>query len=67
MGKCETKIIRVSFDFSDEEVTKVVVESDFQGDCPLGMKRLNEKTFPARYSAVDLMTMEGGVKDYLVW
>lgn len=67
MGKCETKILRVPFDFSDEQITKVTVESDFQGDCPIGMKRLNEKSFPARFSAVDILTMEGGTKDYLLW
>ncbi len=67
MANCETSIQKVTFDFSDPQLTHVRVEIDFQGDCPLQMKRAYERAFPARYSAVDLLTMEGGVHDYLTW
>ncbi len=72
MGKCSTTIKRIEFDLSDEQVTKVTVEIDYEGDCPQ-MDRRYEKTFPARFPITDvdgkpsLMTMDGGVKDCLTW
>ena len=67
MANCETAIQQVTFDFTDEQITKVTVRIDFSGDCPIQIKRLYEKSFPARFPAVEIMTMEGGVKDYLLW
>ncbi len=67
MGACTTTIKRVTFDVSDPQVTSVTVEIDFEGDCPMGLKRRYQKTFPARHSMVDLLTMPGGVTDYLSW
>lgn len=67
MANCVTTVKRVEFDVSDEQVTKVVVEIDFDGDCPIGVYRRYHKTFPARHSMVDIVTMEGGVTDYLNW
>ena len=69
MGKCSTTVRRIEFDLTDEQITRVVVEQDYAGDCPL-MDRRYEKAFPARISIVDLFLMkkgEGGILDYLVW
>jgi hypothetical protein len=69
MGKCTTTIRRIEFDLSDEQITRVVVEQDYAGDCPL-MDRRYEKAFPARIPIVDLFSMkqgEGGITDYLLW
>ncbi len=67
MADCNTAIQHVHFDFTDPEITRVRVEIDFAGDCPLQMKRVYEKAFPARIPAVDLLAMEGGVHGYLLW
>jgi len=70
MANCETALQRISFDFTDPQITKVRVEIDFWGDCPIQIKRVYEKSFPARLSAVDILTMprdEGGIIDYLLW
>ena len=66
MSKCSTTVRTVSFDFTDEQITRVVVTQDYQGDCPL-MDQRYEKAFPARISAVDLFTIKGGIVDYLLW
>jgi hypothetical protein len=72
MGKCSTTVRTIHFDLTDEQVTKVTVGQDYAGDCPL-MNRRYEKTFPARIPITDvegkpsLFTMEGGIKDYLLW
>ena len=65
MGTCNTAIKKVSFDFQDEQVTKVTVGIDFLGDCPVQLKRVYEKTFPARIPASDLIINE--VPRYLEW
>jgi hypothetical protein len=67
MGTCTTTIKYVTFDFTDEQLTKVIVQIDFDGDCPIQIKRRHEKSFPARFSVVEIMTMEEGVKDCLLW
>ncbi len=67
MGKCVTMIRRVEFDVTDTQVTTVTVEIDFAGDCPIQLKRVYRKVFPARHSMVDLLTMPGGVTSYLEW
>jgi hypothetical protein len=67
MANCETAIQRVSFDFSDPQITKVKVEIDFSGDCPINIRRVYEKSFPARIPAVEIMTMAEGIRDYLLW
>ena len=72
MGKCSTTVLRIEFDLSDEQITRVTVDQDYAGDCPL-MDRRYIKAFPARIPITDvdgkpnLMTMDGGVKDYLLW
>ena len=66
MGKCSTTTRRIEFDLTDEQITKVVVEIDYQGDCPM-MDRRYEKAFPARIPVVDLFTIDGGIKDHLLW
>ncbi len=66
MGKCSTKIERIEIDLSDEQITKIVVEIDYWGDCPT-MNRRYEKSFPARIPVVDLFTIDGGIKDHLLW
>lgn len=66
MGKCSTTIRTIEIDLTDEQLTKVVVTQDYEGDCPL-MNRRYEKAFPARIPVVDLFTVEGGIKDYLLW
>ena len=72
MGKCSTTIRTILFDLTDEQVTTVTVEQDYSGDCPL-MYRRYQKVFPARIPITDvddkpsLFTMDGGIKDYLLW
>ena len=72
MGKCSTTVLRIELDLRDPDVTTVTVDQDYSGDCPL-MDRRFVKTFPARFPITDedgkpnLMTMDGGVKDYLLW
>lgn len=66
MGKCSERVLKITFDFSDEQITTVEVLIDYEGDCPL-MDRVYRKSFPARIPAVDLFTMDGGIKDHLVW
>jgi hypothetical protein len=65
MGKCTTKINKVTFDFTDDQITKVSVECDFWGDCPVQMKRFYTKSFPARIPAIELLKRE--VPKYLQW
>ena len=67
MGKCSCETTKVTFDISDPQITEVTVERRCGGDCPIGLKNVVKKTFPARYSMVDLMTMEGGVANHLDW
>jgi hypothetical protein len=67
MADCITTIQKIIFDFADEQITKIRVEIDFQGDCPIQMKRAYEKSFPARIPATDILTMDGGITDYLLW
>ena len=67
MADCITKIQTILFDVSDEQLTKVTVKIDFEGDCGILVKRLYEKSFPARFPAMEIMAMDGGVKDYLTW
>jgi hypothetical protein len=67
MGNCNTAIQKIIFDFSDEQITKIRVEIDFDGDCPIQIKRVYEKSFPARIPAVEIMTMEDGIPGYLLW
>ena len=65
MGQCNTKINRITFDTSDEQITEVTVEQEFWGDCPIGLKGVYKKTFPARIPVVDLI--DEVVKGYLLW
>ena len=67
MGTCHTVMKTILFDYTDEQVTQVRVEIDFSGDCPISLKRVYEKTFPARIPTTELLTMEGGVHSYLLW
>ncbi len=67
MANCNTYIQKMIFDVSDPQITQVRIEIGFDGDCGILVKRVYEKSFPARYSAVEIMTMDGGVKDYLLW
>lgn len=67
MGDCHTAIQKVTFDFSDEQVTKVRVESKSWGDCGILAKSVVEKSFPASIPAIEIMQMEGGLPDYLLW
>lgn len=67
MADCNTYIQKLIFDTSDPQITQVRVEIKFDGDCPVQIKSVYEKTFPARIPAVEIMTMDGGVKDYLSW
>ena len=65
MGKCSTAIKSVKFDFSDQQITEVTVEIDFWGDCPIQLKRVYKKSFPARIPASKLIVNE--VPKYLEW
>ena len=68
MGKCETTITSITIDLSDDQLTHVTVRQTFEGDCPVpGLKGIYRKAFPARLPVVDLFTVEGGIKDYLLW
>ena len=67
MADCITTIKTVTFDFTDEQITKVTVIIDFDGDCGILVKRRYEKSFPARIPAIEIMTMDEGIKDYLLW
>ena len=67
MADCNTYIQKIIFDVHDPQITQVRVEIDFDGDCGILVKRVYEKSFPARYPAIEIMTMEGGIKDYLLW
>lgn len=62
-----TAIQKVIFDFTDSRLTNVRVEIEFSGDCPVQMKRVYEKSFPASIPAIELLQMKGGVHDYLMW
>ncbi len=66
MGKCETSVQQITFDIRDPQVTRVVVNIDYEGDCPM-MPRRYEKAFPARIPIIDLFTIDGGIKDHLLW
>jgi hypothetical protein len=67
MANCNTTLKKITFDVSDPQITTVTIENDFDGDCPFNIKRRYEKTFPARIPVVEILTMEGGVKDYILW
>lgn len=67
MGKCTTKIESILFDFTDDQITEVTIKQDFWGDCPLGVKRVYKKIFPARMSIVDILEDKDGIKNYLLW
>lgn len=67
MGDCHTAIQKVTFDFSDERITKVRVESKSWGDCGILAKPVVEKSFPANIPAVEIMQMNGGLPDYMFW
>lgn len=65
MGKCTTTIQKIIFDVSDPQITQVRIEIDFEGDCPIGIYRVYEKSFPARRSVLELLEKE--VPHYLEW
>lgn len=65
MANASSEIQRIIFDVSDPQITKVRIETKLSGDCPVGMKSVYEKTFPARMSVIDILQEE--VKDYLLW
>jgi hypothetical protein len=67
MGTCNTKVLKVEFDFSDEQITKVKVEQDFWGDCPMQLMRVFEKSFPARMTIEDILKDKDGIVNYLLW
>ncbi|HLZ64418.1 MAG TPA: hypothetical protein VKR06_46415 [Ktedonosporobacter sp.] len=67
MADCNTSIQKVIFDFADPQITKVRVEIDFDGDCGILVKRVYEKSFPARIPAIEIMQMQDGVPGYLLW
>lgn len=65
MGKCSSKIRWLKFDLSDEEITHVYVMVDAEGDCPIGVQGCHYKAFPARVSAIEIITND--LKDHLLW
>lgn len=67
MADCNTAIQKVIFDFTDPQITQVRVEITFDGDCGVLVKPAYEKSFPARIPAIEIMQMQGGVPDYLLW
>ena len=67
MADCNTAIQKLTFDFTDPQITKVRVEIDFDGDCGILVKRVYEKSFPSRIPAIEIMQMQDGVPDYLLW
>ena len=67
MGKCETKILAIHFDFSDEQLTNVKVFVEAIGDCPHTVQGWHEKAFPARRSALEILQNEIAKGDYLLW
>lgn len=68
MADCITTIKKVEFDLSDEQMTKATVTIDYDGDCGvLQGKRVYTKSFPARLPIVEIVTMDGGIKDYILW
>jgi hypothetical protein len=67
MGTCHTKVIKISFDFSDDQITEMTVEQDFWGDCPHTLQRVYKKSFSARLSVIDLIQSEMPSQKYLLW
>lgn len=68
MGDCITAIKYIRFDFTDEQITKVEIELDIRGDCPHFLTPLRTKTFPARFSAIDILNkIADGEENYLLW
>lgn len=65
MANGYSEIQTITFDVSDPEITHVKITVKLTGDCPVQMKTVYEKSFPARISAVTLMMEE--VPNYLLW
>lgn len=65
MGDCTTAIQKIIFDISDDQITRVKIEITFSGDCPHVLKRVYEKSFPARMTMADILKTE--VPHYLLW
>ena len=65
MANAQVEIQKISFNVSDPQITHVRVEVKLSGDYPIGMKRVYEKSFPARMSTIDILQNE--FKDYLLW
>jgi len=58
MANAQVEIQKVIFDVSDPQITQARVEVELSGDYPIGMKRVYEKSFPARLSILDLVNPE---------
>jgi len=66
MGKASTKIEKIEFDVSDDQITVCRITYKGFGDVPINaMGGVKTKTFPARKSAVDIMLED--VPGYLLW
>lgn len=65
MGKCTTTIQKIEFDLTDPQLTHVKITIDFEGDCPINVRRVYEKDFPARRPVVELIEKE--IPEYLLW
>lgn len=65
MANANSEIQTITFDISDNQVTKVTILTKLSGDYPIGMKQVYEKTFPARVSCMEILRTE--ISDYLTW
>ena len=65
MGNTAVSIQKITFDVSDEQMTTVTVEAKWEGEYLAGTKSRYEKSFPARFSALELLQNE--VPKYLEW
>lgn len=66
MANVQTKILKVIFDFTDDDITQVEVHySSSEPDNPIWGGGVKKKSFPARIAAIDIMKDE--VPDYIMW
>jgi hypothetical protein len=68
VANASVEIIKLSFDFTDEQVTEVEIVIKGHGDVPHQLiSAVKKKGFPARMSAVDILQGPIAKMEYLYW